>query len=70
VFVLTARRFRTQERNRQNAHERLIELLRRAVQPGKPRVPTRPTAASRARRRTVKIARSRAKRLRQAHEYE
>jgi ribosome-associated protein len=66
VVVITARRFRTQERNREDAHERLIELLRRAAQPGKPRLPTRPTAASRARRQQTKIARSRAKQFRKA----
>ena len=64
MLVITARRFRTQERNRQDAHERLIDLLRRAAEPGKPRVPTRPTAASRERRREAKLARGRIKRLR------
>src|ERR1700752_3956683 len=49
--VIPARRFRTQERNRADAYERLIDLLRRAAEPGKRRVPTRPTAASRERRR-------------------
>src|SRR5271169_5194368 len=65
VVVIMARRFRTQERNRQDAYERLIVLVRRATQPGKRRVPTRPTAASRERRREAKLARGRTKRLRQ-----
>ena len=65
VVVIMARRFRTQERNRQDAYERLIDLVRRATQPGKRRVPTRPTAASRERRREAKLARGRTKRLRQ-----
>lgn len=64
-LVISARRFRTQERNRQDAYERLIDLLRRAAQPGKRRVPTRPTAASRERRRETKLARGQTKRLRQ-----
>ena len=64
VLVITARRFRTQERNRQDVYERLIDLLRRAAEPEKPRVPTRPTAASRERRREAKLARGRIKRLR------
>jgi ribosome-associated protein len=68
VLVITARRFRAQERNRQDALERLIELIRRAAEPGKRRVPTRPTAASRARRREAKIARGCTKRLRKAVE--
>lgn len=63
-LVITARRFRTQERNRQDAYERLIALLRRAAEPGRPRVPTCPTAAARDRRREAKLARGRTKRLR------
>ena len=58
VIVITARRFRTQERNRADAYERLIELLREAAEPGKRRVATRPTLASRVRRRDAKTARS------------
>ena len=65
LIVIMARRFRTQERNRQDAYERLIELVRRSTQPGKRRVPTRPTAGSRERRRDAKLARGRTKRLRQ-----
>jgi ribosome-associated protein len=65
VVVIMARRFRTQERNRQDAYERLIELIGRAAEPGKRRVPTRPTAASRERRRETKLARARTKRSRQ-----
>jgi ribosome-associated protein len=65
VLLITARRFRTQERNRQDAQERLIELLRRAAQPRRRRVATHPTAASRERRRDAKLARARTKRLRQ-----
>ena len=64
VIVITARRFRTQERNRQDAYQRLIELIRQAAAPGKPRVPTRPTAASRLRHREAKAARGRVKHLR------
>jgi ribosome-associated protein len=66
VIVITARRFRNQERNRQDAYQRLLDLVRRAAAPAKPRVPTRPTAASRTRSREAKAARSRVKRLRQA----
>ena len=66
TIVITARRFRTQERNRQDAYRRLIELLRRATEIQKPRLSTRPTAASRIRHRAEKAERSRTKRLRQA----
>jgi ribosome-associated protein len=65
VVVIMARRFRTQERNRQDAYERLIDLVRRAAEPRKRRVPTRPTVSSRERRREAKLARGRTKRLRQ-----
>src|SRR5215472_3239938 len=65
VVVIMARRFRTQERNRQDAYERLVCLIRRAAEPEKRRIPTRPTAASRERRHETKLARSRTKRLRQ-----
>jgi ribosome-associated protein len=64
VLVITARRFRTQQRNREDAYERLIDLIRRAAEPRKRRVPTRPTAASRERRREAKRARGRIKHLR------
>ena len=64
AVVIMARRFRTQERNRADAYERLIDLIRRATEPGKRRVPTRPTAASRERRREAKLARGQTKRLR------
>jgi ribosome-associated protein len=64
VIVITARRFRTQERNRADARERLVDLLQGATRPPTPRRPTRPTAASRIRRRAAKEARSAQKRLR------
>jgi ribosome-associated protein len=50
VLVIAAQRFRTQERNRQDALDRLIELIERAAVAPKPRRPTRPTAGSRERR--------------------
>jgi ribosome-associated protein len=65
VVVIMARRFRTQERNRQDAYERLIDLIQRAAEPEKRRIATRPTAAARGRRRDTKLARARTKRLRQ-----
>ena len=58
VLVITARRFRTQERNRQDALDRLVALLRRAATPPTPRRPTRPTAAARRRRLAAKSHRA------------
>lgn len=64
VLVINARRFRSQERNRQDARERLADLVRRALRPPKPRRPTKPTVASRARRLEGKRRRADVKRLR------
>jgi ribosome-associated protein len=64
VLVITAERHRTQERNRQDARERLVVLIRQAAIRPKPRRPTRPTAGSRERRIKAKKRRSRIKRLR------
>jgi len=44
VILIDARRFRTQERNRADAIERLVELVRRAASPPAPRRKTRPPA--------------------------
>lgn len=66
VLVINARRYRSQERNRQDARERLADLVRQALRPPKPRHATRPTAASRARRLEGKRRRSDVKRLRRA----
>ena len=50
VLVIRASNYRTQERNRQEAVRRLVELVRAAAIPPVERRPTRATAASRARR--------------------
>lgn len=57
VIVITARRFRTQERNRQDALDRLVALIRRAAVPPALRRPTRPSAAARRRRLADKTRR-------------
>ncbi|MFO1153264.1 MAG: alternative ribosome rescue aminoacyl-tRNA hydrolase ArfB [Rhodospirillales bacterium] len=62
VLVLIARRHRTQERNRQDALERLVALVRQAAEAGRPRHRTRPTAASRRRHKEAKMRRSSLKR--------
>ncbi|MFL6790435.1 MAG: alternative ribosome rescue aminoacyl-tRNA hydrolase ArfB [Bradyrhizobium sp.] len=50
VIVIHAQRFRTQERNRGDAIDRLLELLREALVRPTPRRPTRPTLGSKQRR--------------------
>src|SRR5688572_425750 len=64
VIVITAARFRTQARNREDARERLIELIRQAATPPKQRRPPKPTYASTVRRRDYKRRRSSVKAMR------
>ena len=64
ALIIEARRYREQERNRQDALNRLIELIRRAAEKPKPRRQTKPTQAAKARRLESKRQRSRTKRLR------
>jgi ribosome-associated protein len=58
VIVIHAQRFRTQEGNRRDAIERLLELLREAMIRPIPRRPTRPTLGSKKRRLEGKKRRS------------
>ena len=64
-IVISAHRFRTRERNREDALERLVALVRRAAAVEKPRKPTKPSAASRRRRLEDKRRRSQLKHARQ-----
>ena len=64
VLLIDARRFRTQERNRQDAVDRLIQWVRRAAEKPKKRIKTKPTLSSRERRLEGKRQRSETKRLR------
>ncbi|GJE27147.1 alternative ribosome rescue aminoacyl-tRNA hydrolase ArfB [Methylobacterium organophilum] len=64
VLVITAQRFRTQERNRADARERLAALIAEAAVPPVRRRPTKPTLASKRRRLEAKSHRSGVKRLR------
>jgi ribosome-associated protein len=64
ILIITAQRFRTQNRNREDALARLVELVRTAAHPAKRRRPTRPTGASRLRRLESKRQRGEIKRMR------
>ena len=64
VLIIEARRFRTQERNRQDAIDRLVELIRKAAEKPKPRSKTRPTLASKRRRLETKHRRCETKHMR------
>jgi ribosome-associated protein len=64
VLVIDARRHRTQAENRQDARDRLVAMLRRALVRPRRRKKTKPTAAARERRLVSKRRRSDAKRQR------
>ena len=64
VLTIEAHRFRTRERNREDARARLTDLICRASHRPKPRLPTRPSRASQERRLESKRARASTKRLR------
>jgi ribosome-associated protein len=64
VLIIKSQNFRTQERNRAEALARLVDLLKRASERPVPRKATRPTLASRERRRRMKDHRAALKRLR------
>jgi ribosome-associated protein len=68
ILIIEARRYRTQERNRQDARERLVKAIRNAVLPPKPRKATRPTRAANLKRLEDKRRRSEQKRQRREHE--
>jgi ribosome-associated protein len=64
VLVIMAQRHRTQERNRQDALDRLVELIQQASVAPTPRRPTKPTRGSKERRLATKKNRSSIKGLR------
>ena len=64
VLIIDARRYRMQQRNRQDAMERLIALIRKAAPRPKKRRKTKPTLASKRRRLDSKRRRSQTKDLR------
>ena len=54
ILIIKARRFRAQEKNRRDAINRLVDLIKRAVRPPKARRKTGPTPASKRRRLETK----------------
>ncbi len=64
VLIIAAHRFRSQERNREDARSRLLDLLAQAALAPKPRRATRPSRTAREKRLTAKHARGRIKHLR------
>ena len=70
VIVIQAQRFRTQDRNRQDARERLVAFIEHGLHAPKPRVATRPTRASKLRRLDGKTQRGAIKRGRSGRDWE
>lgn len=64
VIIIKAQRFRSREKNGQDAIERLTELIRTATQRHRKRIPTRPSKAAKERRLATKSKRSQTKQLR------
>jgi len=70
VLILEAKRFRTQEQNREDAILRFIALIRRSALKPKPRTKTKPTKASKEKRLKAKKQRGEIKKSRQSNLYE
>jgi ribosome-associated protein len=70
VLVLSAQRFRTQDRNREDARERLAAFIEAGLHAPKPRVATKPTKASKRRRLDAKRERSTIKRGRTGRDWD
>ncbi len=70
VLVIAAQRYRTQERNRQDARERLAAVVHAATLAPKPRVATKPTRGSKLRRLSSKRERAEVKRARSARAWD
>jgi ribosome-associated protein len=66
VIVIIAQRYRAQERNRRDALDRLVALIRRACELPTPRRPTKPSRAAKERRLEAKARRAAVKELRRA----
>ncbi|WP_374012555.1 alternative ribosome rescue aminoacyl-tRNA hydrolase ArfB [Pseudoxanthomonas koreensis] len=70
VLVIDAQRFRTQERNRQDARERLVAFIAAGLDVPKTRIRTRPTRASQQRRLQAKQERGQIKRGRGTRDWD
>ena len=61
VMVIQARRFRSQDRNREDARQRLIDWIAKSLEVDKPRIATRPSRAAKERRIQAKKQRGQIK---------
>ena len=70
VLVITADRHRSQARNRQDARDKLVDLVRQAATPPVPRRATKPPLGSKQERRQTKQRRSHVKALRRVRDWD
>ena len=70
MLLIEARKFRTQEQNRDDAIQRFVELVRKAALRPKPRTRTKPTQAAKEKRLRAKKERGEIKKIRQSKSYE
>jgi ribosome-associated protein len=64
ILIIEARRYRTQDRNREDAIDRLVTLIRKAAEKPRPRRRTKPSPAAKQKRLTAKRQRGEIKRRR------
>jgi len=69
VLLIEAKRFRTQEQNRQDAIQRFVEVVRKALIPPKARTKTKPTRASKEQRLKEKKRKGEIKKIRQSTDW-
>jgi len=69
VIIIKAQRFRSQDKNREDALQRLAEIIRQAIVVPKKRKPTKPTRGSQRRRMDSKTKQSKQKTLRRKVDY-
>lgn len=70
VIVITANRHRSQDQNRDEARERLFDMIREAANPPPPRRATKPTRSSKKRRVDSKVKRGHVKKMRSNREFD
>jgi len=69
VLVIKAQKYRTQEKNKQDALERLVEIIKQAIKVQKKRRPTKPSKSSQTKRMDSKTKQGRTKTLRKRVDY-
>ena len=69
IIVIKAQRFRTQEKNKEDARQRLVDIIQKSIVTQKKRKPTKPTRGSQRRRMDSKTKQGKQKTLRRKVDY-